>query len=210
MKLSKAQTQTITLVLIAGIVVSLSSAAYLWGRPLIEKSTTINDFAAAKRFILDLDSKIRDVANSGSGKLSVSAPSGGISVIPYDPGDPMNKSKNAVILEFVVSQPMIFNSSAPLETWSLEEVASYERDEPRIIMLTGEPFGQGYKLMISLHYRELDTGERPLRGYRIALSQGTSTGGNDVTVEFDRNVVEPAQAENNGDLVISYVKVSAV
>ncbi len=210
MRLIKAQTETITLVLIAGIVISLSSAAYLWGKPLMEKRATITDFSAAKSFMLNLDKKIKEVANSGSGRISLKAPNGNIRVVPYDPSDPMNKSKNSVVLEMVVSQPMILNASAPIDTWSLEEIGSYEKDSPRIIMLTGESFGTGYKLEMSMHYRELDTSERPFRGYRIALAQGATTSGRDVTVEFDRNVIEPGRADNNGDLLLSYVNVAAV
>jgi hypothetical protein len=208
MSFSKAQTEAITLVMIAGIVISLSGAAYIWGKPLMEKRATISEFAAARTFMLALDRDIRSVANSGSGKLSAAVPSGGLKVVPFDPDDPYNKDKNAVTLEFTVSQPMVFNSSAPIDTWNLEEFGSYERDEPRIIMLSSEATDIGYVMRMSMHYRELDTSERPYKGYRIALS-AAGTGGKEATVESDGSSLEAGQADNGGDLLISRVTVSS-
>ena len=58
----KGQVQAISLVLVAGIVMSLAGAAYFWGKPLMEKRSSMTDVATAEAFIIQLDKEIVDVA----------------------------------------------------------------------------------------------------------------------------------------------------
>lgn len=198
----KAQTQALSLVLIAGIVIAMIGLAYAWGMPLIQKRTTITEFSTAQNFILSLDSKITEIVNSGAGEFRLDIPSGFVRAIDYGASDPDN---NSIIMEFITNQPMIMNASQVLlKTTSFGEVGTYGESEPRIITLTGEGFGTGYKMEIKLHYRELDT---ETRGYKIALKPITSTGEKSVKLSFDKNVVQPGNASNGGDLVLTYVNV---
>ncbi|MFC2143859.1 hypothetical protein ACFLQO_00650 [Candidatus Aenigmatarchaeota archaeon] len=48
------QTQTLSLVLITGIVIAMIGMAYAWGMPLIQKRTTITEYSTAENFILEL------------------------------------------------------------------------------------------------------------------------------------------------------------
>jgi len=201
----KAQTQTLSVVLIAGIIIAMIGLAYAWGMPLIQKRTTITEFSAAENFILNLDNKITDIANSGAGEASLDIPSGFVKAIDYHASDPDN---NSIILEFTTEQPMIVNASRVLlKTSSFGEIGVYGESEPRIIVLTGEKFGTGYRMQIKLHYRELDT---ETRGYKIALNPITQTGGKRVKVSFDKNIVQPGNASNGGDLILTYVKIEPI
>ena len=198
----KAQTQALSLVLIAGIVIAMIGLAYAWGMPLIQKRTTITEFSTAQNFILTLDSKITEIVNSGVGEFRLDIPSGFVRVIDYGASDPDN---NSIIMEFITNQPMIMNASQVLlKTTSFGEVGTYGESEPRIITLTGEGFGTGYKMEIKLHYRELDT---KTKGYKIALKPTTLTGGKSVRLSFDRNLVQPGNASNGGDLILTYIKI---
>lgn len=198
----KAQTQALSVVLIAGIVIAMIGLAYAWGMPLIQKRTTITEFSTAQNFILNLDSKITEIANSGAGEFRLDIPNGFVRAIDYHASDPDN---NSIILEFITAQPMIMNASKVLlKTSSFGEVATYGESEPRVITMSGESFGTGYKIQIRLHYRELDT---ETKGYKIALNPTTTTGDKSIKLNFDKNVIQPENASHGGDLILTYIDV---
>lgn len=201
----KAQTQVLSVVLIAGIIVAMVGMAYAWGLPLIQKRTSITEFSSAQNFILRVDNKITDIANSGAGEARLEIPNGFMKALAYDASDPDN---NSVILEFITDQSMIVNASKVLlRTTSFGEVGTYGESEPRIITMTGEGFGTGHKMQIKLHYRELDT---TTKGYKIALNTITQSGKKTIKVSFDRNVVQQASASNGGDLVLTYINIELI
>lgn len=197
------QTQTLSVVLITGIVIAMIGLAYSWGMPLIQKRTSITEFSTAQNFILSLDNRITDIANSGAGGSRMDIPNGFIDVIGYDEMDPDN---NSIIMEFTTDQSMIANASSILiKTSSFGEVGTYGESEPRIITMTGDPLGTGYRMKIKLHYRELDS---DIKGYKIALNPISSQGGSkNIKLDFDKNLVIPGNASNNGDLVLTYIDV---
>ncbi len=204
--MKKAQTQTISVVLMTGIIISLAGAAYLWGKPLIEKRMTISDFTNALDFVLDLDKKIVDVVNSGSGSFEIDIPKGTLRVVPYGANDPDN---NSIIYEILVSQPIAYNASTILiKTESDDPVGMYGEAEPRIITLsTLSTGGNLYQLRFKIHYRELIT---KTKGYRIALDSVSKSGNKRITVTFDKKEIQPLQASNNGDLILNYVKITVI
>jgi hypothetical protein len=198
----KGQNQVLSIVLVAGIIIAMMGLAYAWGMPLIQKRTTITEFSSAEGFILNLNSKITGIANSGSGEVTLEIPNGNLRAIGYGDADPKN---NTIIMEFVTEQSMVINASTVLlKTTSFQEVGVYGESEPRIISLTGERFGTGNKMRISLHYRELDTNNR---GYKIALDPVTSSGNKKVKVSFIRNEVVEGGAKNGGDLILTHVNI---
>jgi hypothetical protein len=199
----KAQTQTLSVVLITGIVIAMIGLAYAWGMPLIQKRTSITEFSTAQNFILNLNNKITDIANSGAGVSEIDIPNGFIDVIGYDEVNPDN---NSIIMEFTTDQSMITNTSSILiKTGSFGEIGTYGESEPRIITMTGDAFGTGYRMRIKLHYRELDS---DIKGYKIALNPISSQGGSKkIKLNFGKNLVIPGNASNNGDLVLTYIDV---
>lgn len=206
---SKAQTEIITLVLVSGIVIGLVGVTYIWGLPLISKRTTLADFLAAEDFVVKLNDKIVDIANSGSGQATLTIPKGTIKVIPYGSSDPKN---NSLVLEIPVSQPLILGNSVVLKTNVLGENATYGEAEPRVINLSSQVYGQEYKLIFTLHFRELDTRNEPLRGYLISVQQGTATGNSQIVVSYAGTELNPGgkKAMNGGNLVLTKIKVDLI
>ncbi len=181
----KAQVQAISMVLMAGIVLGLAGAAYMWGAPMIEKRTTTTDVSIAQSFILELNERITDVARNG-GTKAVTIP--GISGSSVN----VNESGNEILYRFLTTQSMLGmgeNSVAiPIETQDTDPIGPYG-GSPRIIMLEGEPVENGgYLMTLRLKYRELQATEPP-KGYKIVLSEAPSlaesSAPSKVSVTFD-------------------------
>jgi len=200
----------ITIVLISGIVIGLVGVAYMWGIPLISKRTAVTDFLSAEDFAVKLNDKIVEIANSGSGEASLAIPKGLIRVKPYNPANLRDPDANSLVLEIIVSQPLILSDSVVLRTNVLGENATYGEAEPRIINLSSQASGSDYKLIFNLHFRELDTRNDPLKGYLIGVQQGTVTGNSQVMVSYAGTQVIPNGAANGGDIVLTKIKVDVV
>jgi hypothetical protein len=206
----KAQAEIITIVLISGIVISLVGVAYMWGIPLISKRTALTEFLAAEDFVVKLNDKIVDIANSGSGEATLTIPKGRIRVIACDTSDPRNPDKNSLVLETIVNQPLVLGNSVILKTNVLGENATYGEAEPRVINLSSQTFGSEYKLIFTLHFRELDTRNQPFRGYLIAVQEGAVTGTSQVTVSYAGTEIKPGASASGGDLVVTKIRVDLV
>jgi hypothetical protein len=170
--MSKAQVQAVSMVLIAGIILALAGAAYFWGRPMIEKRSTMTDISTAESFMLELDREITEVARSG-GIKAVN--------IPRIPGTSVrvNASGNELLLRFISSQPMLGagdkKASVPVETYDLDPVGPYG-GSPRIIILESEPIDSQFLMTLRLKYRPLETSSDPPKGYMIEIVDGGVTG----------------------------------
>jgi len=204
----KAQTQVISVVLLTGIIISLVGTAYMWGKPLIEKRTTLTEFSSAMDFILELDKRITDLANSGSGSFYVDIPKGILRVVGYNENDPDN---NSIIYEIPVSQPIAYNASTILlKTSSYDMIGMYGEAEPRIITLNVISNDDGgYTLRFKIYYRELDT---QTAGYQIALNPVATSNiaTQRLTVSFEKKETIPGGASNNGDLILTHMKAVGV
>ncbi|MEM5812606.1 MAG: hypothetical protein QW286_02705 [Candidatus Aenigmatarchaeota archaeon] len=202
----KAQTEVVTIVLITGIVITLVGSAYLWGLPLISKRTAVSDFLSAEDFVVKLDNKIVEIANSGSGEASlVISPKGLIRVYEHDESNPHN---NSVIFEIVSKQPLLQGGNeVVLKTNILGENATYGEGEPRIITLSSQPYGQDYKLIFKIHYRELDMKNYPYKGYKIAIERGTISGTSSIKISYSGTEVIPGGAMTGSDLILTKIRV---
>lgn len=205
----KAQS-VISIIIIAGMVVALIGVAYAWAVPMIEKRTTIADYTLAEGFMLELDEKIVDIANTGSGDALLEIPSGSLKVYGRGLSGDIN---NTVVLDFFARQPLITpGGNIPIETSSLDHIGEYGKAEPRIIMLSGSGGSGNFHLNLSMRYRELRSSTN---GYLIALCPSTSSGNCDGTTEgadevrvyYDHSAVEPRGQLEGGDLKITYIGI---
>jgi hypothetical protein len=206
----KGQVNAISIILVTGILVSLVGTAYFWGIPLIEKRSTITQFTTAEGFMKKLDNRIVEIANSNSGQETLDIPFGGITVVPYQPGE----DSNYIIFEFVVNQPLVLNSSIIyLEEATFEDVTSdvgvFGVSSPGLISMQSEPIGGQYKMIIKLQYRELDS-DKPKKGYKIVLNGIKKRGNSKISLSYDRREVLEGQASNGGDLILTYINVEVV
>lgn len=207
----KGQVSVISIILISGIVIALVGTAYMWGVPLIEKRSVVTEFQTAQNFMLSLSDRIVDMANSGAGRESLNVPSGLIRVIPHSSSDPDN---NSIILEFGVSQPMVFNQTPVyLGGATFEDVISdtgtYGVSSPGVVSMTSVKDPAGYIIKIKLHFRELDTKTVPQRGYKVLIDTPTNsmeTGTSMATISFVKTETQQnACCGNAGPLVASTI-----
>jgi hypothetical protein len=207
----RAQTNIISLVIIAGIIIALVGAAYVWAIPLIEKRTTLTEYDTIEGFMLELDKSIVDIANSGSGAVSLQLPRGILSLRPFSYSGGAN---NTITLDFFVSQPLILEgASIPIKTSSLDYTGEYGKTEPRVIALSRMDDDDRVHLNISMRYRELRSSTP--KGYVIALCpvtgfescQGEISGGNEVTVSYGETVVVPRSLADGGDLTMTKIRI---
>jgi len=226
MKAFSGQVQSISLVIVSGIVIALVGVAYFWGMPLIEKRTTVTEVKSAKSFISELNEKLTELVKTGAGRAEIDVPNKLIRLVPADSTDPEN---NSIIMEFVVDQPMIYpNTTVYLKDFGCEKekdgptfikefttcVGLYGTNSPDIISLKEIADVEGKFIMkIKLHYRELDTEER---GYKIQLCPAKTdcetpqTGKSKIRLSFNKNIILPNAAANGKDLVATYINVELV
>jgi hypothetical protein len=201
--MKRAQAQAVTLVLISGIVIALAGAAYMWGKPMIEKRTTITQFTSAVGFMEELDKKIVNLARScvtpGACEESLKLPISGM--ISVEPGN------NTITYEFVITQPLVTEGEVPINTGNTGEVASYG-EKPGVIIMKGGKTDEAYKLVFTLHYRELYN-EGQGKGYRIKL-EGSGTGTNKILITYSGTETLSDQGWYGGDLVLSKMGIQAV
>ncbi len=204
----RAQISMISVVIITGIIIALIGVAYTWAVPMIEKRIAITDYELMEGFMLELNDKIVDIANTGSGEARIEIPRGILEVRGCEFNSEVN---NTIILDFYVSQPiMTEGGSVPIETSSLDYIGEYGKTEPRIILLSRSSDEMYTHLNISMRYRELRSSTP--KGYIIALCPSTGCsgrvfGGNDVMVSFDKSVVESRDPFEGGDLTTIYITV---
>ena len=208
----KAQTNVISLVIIAGMVIALVGSAYVWAVPLIEKRATVTEYDVVERFMLELNEKIVDIANTGSGTTSLEIPRGVLTVMPHNYPDGI--VNNTISMDFFVSQPIIMEGSVvPVRTSSLDYVGEYGKTEPRIITLSRSPGSSQVNLIMNMTYRELRS--TTPKGYLIALCPATDfvacdtgmSGRGEVTVSYGETSVVPRNPEDGGDLTLTKLRI---
>jgi hypothetical protein len=199
----KAQVQAISLILVTGIVVSLAGAAYFWGKPLMDKRTTMTDVSTAETFILRLNDIVLDVARN-RGEKSVNVPPLSASYILVNTSD----GGNEFVYRFVVTQSMLEMGTQtkpiPIETRHEEPVGTYG-ESPRIITLEGDVSEAQYLMTLRLKYRELDTDTPVPKGYKIVLNDEGRAGNQKITVSYGGT--ETGVADNGGDLLKTIIDV---
>lgn len=177
----KAQVQAISLLLITGIVLSLAGAAYFWGKPIIEKRSTITDIATAESFMLQLNDLIVDVARN-KGEKSLNIPSLASASL-Y-----VNESENGIAFRFLSNQPMLAiddkSVPVPIQSKHIEPIGVYG-ESPRVITLESRAFETAFLMVMKVLYRELHTKSVPQMGYKIVVISAGKTGNNKVTVSYD-------------------------
>jgi hypothetical protein len=191
----RGQTTVVSIVILAGIIITLVGAAYMWSVPLLNKGETQTTFQTALDFAMGLNQKIVDMANTGGGEESLDIPLGSVKVVPYNSSDPRN---NSIMLQFLVSQPLAFNSSKTyLGGASFLDVTDpstgiFGESQPSIISLEVEPLGTGYVATIQILFRKLVTKTAPVKTREIVLNSDSPdqilTGKNKITFAFDRNI----------------------
>ncbi len=210
----RGQSNVISLVIIAGIVIGLVGASYVWAVPLIEKRTTVSEYELVEQFVTELYREIVDIANTGSGSSTIDIPKGILELRPFSFA---GEGNNTLTLDFYVSQPvMLEGGSVPIKTSSLDYVGEYGTAEPRILMLSRYPEKKPVHLNMTMRFRELRS-DTP-KGYVIALCpesdyvacQSDVSGSRAVTVSYGETYVIPRSPIEGGELTVTKISVEAV
>jgi len=194
------QMQALSIVLLTIVIMSLVGMAYMWAVPIIERNAGITDYSLVERFVLDLNDKILDLANSGAGEYVLDIPTG---LLRIEGVDYAGSDNNSVMFDFFASIDMICNNTGcsfiisgveiPIETDNTSYTGTYGENEPRVITLTGEDSGSGKQLTAKIFYRELAGSSH---NYRIAVCPDTGcdtaiNGTGRVMLEFDKRTEDP-------------------
>jgi len=191
----RGQTNIISIIIIAGIIVALVGVAYSWSIPLLSKGEAQTTFQTATDFILALNKQIVDIANSGGGEGSLDIPLGQVQIIPFGSNDPRN---NSIIYQFTVPQPLALNSSKTyIGGASYVDIANptkgiFGESTPTIVSLEVNPQGTAYVATVQIVFRELVSKSPAIKGREIVLNQNTPnqilTGKSKITFAFNRNI----------------------
>jgi hypothetical protein len=202
----RGQVETITIVLIAGIIISLAGAAYFWGRPMMEKRSTLADVSNAKSFIVQLDKDIVETARSGGTRTLT---------IPMVSGSSfrINATGNEILYRFVATQAVLdvaegATVSVPVETFDEAPIGLYG-GSPRIITLEATRSNGEYVMTLRLKYRELRS-DVP-RGYEIVLQDGgssTTASPSSVSMFFAGTETESRGSSDGGELTKTLIRVT--
>jgi hypothetical protein len=204
----KAQSEAITLVLVTGIIIALVGSAYMWGKPMIDKRSIVTQFASATKFMEDLNAKIVNMA----GTCSFEGACEETLSLPVPGGITLDEATNSLIYTFPVTQPLILGGGEVLFNTADNNTVARYGETPGVISLRGERDGSGnYNLIFRLRYRELDSQE-PWKGYKIQLvrSGQITTGASKILLSYAGPQTQQGAAYNNGDLVLSRIKVQPV
>jgi hypothetical protein len=205
----RGQAQIVSIIMVIGIIVVLTSATYFWGKPLIDKRVMITQLATLQEFAKRLDVKITEMARSCTGFCdeTISVPPGSfVSVYAHDDPGPDN---NSIVLEFAINYMMMGNTTVPLNTNVLNEVAPYGETNS-VITMRQDLRGYQYIITFKIHYRELDTRAFPKEGYRITLEPEALAGHQRITLSFGGTTVTPDGAANSGPLTETAIKIQTI
>jgi hypothetical protein len=161
----RGQVQLITALLLVGIIITLVIAAYIWGKPLIQKQHDLVKIDNAERFMDDLNSKIQSVARHGGREIMRVNLPGELRII--EGGKINNRLINDTIsLKLTTTAGVIATDKtivlAGLDTSMTKPIG----EEAGILTAFAEELDGKYEINMSLRYRYLLT---PERAYKIDL-----------------------------------------
>ncbi|NOX71975.1 MAG: hypothetical protein GXO64_04750 [Candidatus Micrarchaeota archaeon] len=147
------QTEILSVVIMAGIVIALVGAAYMWGSPMMEKRSIQTKYASAEKFMSMLNDKITEIATTcatpGGCTYTVDMPQIEAASMTFD------NDANTIFFRFPSNQKMLENEKTPINTPYTDDPADYGTAPPGVLMASGVMQDDAYLIQISLKYREL-------------------------------------------------------
>jgi hypothetical protein len=181
--------ETISVILITGILLGLVGSVYLWGVPLIEKNTDISVLENAEEFMNNLDAKIKNVATHG-GREQIEIPLGRVY---FDADIDLNVDTKNTIYDSGAWVSLGRNScTKPDGVWGV--------DNQDVLCVLSQEVGEEYKTGYRLRYIDLVLGAKK---YKIELVGEKDTGKEDNII-----VIEGLGTETAGDYVKTKVSIS--
>ncbi len=181
--------ETISVILITGILLGLVGSVYLWGVPLIEKNTDVSRLESAEGFMNNLNEKIKNVATHG-GREQIRIPLGRVYF------------ESNIDLS-VETKNTIYDSGAWISLGKNEctkEEGTWGVDDQDVLCVLSQEIGDEYDTGYKLRYINLTLGTKK---YKIELVGNRDTGKEDNII-----VIEGAGTDRVGEYVKTLVSVS--
>lgn len=193
---TKGQAELVTVVLLTGIMISLVSAAYFWGMPLIEKQKDRTKINRVEGFFRDLNSAIKEVAGGeGKKKLTVDVPG---QLMFHDRRPP---KRDSIAVNFSTQGSLMVPNQTIYLTGGEEENVSANK-EAGVITAFSSPRDGEYEVSMRLHYRILEFSDKEKNLIDLNnLGRGTA-GNREVTI-----TVEDAEDRETGKIYVNRVNV---
>lgn len=203
--MKKLQTQILSLIIMAGIVMGLVGVAYIWGAPMIEKRTVYTQYTSAEKFVTDLNRKITDLASTcttaGGCTHTMNIPEIESSSIVFD------NTENTIYYQFPAAQKMLTEDEVAINTPYIDDIADYGTAPPGIIRAGGTMDGNTYIIRFSIKYRELEDKESGV-SYRIDIN-GANSGKDKIIMTYGgtTNEIDPF---DGSEITISNIELKVI
>jgi hypothetical protein len=181
--------ETISVILITGILIGMVGSVYIWGIPLIEKNRDISLLEGAEEFMNNLNEKIKNVATHG-GREQVEIPLGRIY---FDSNIKLKAETKNTIYDIGAWISLGENEcTKDIGTWGVDDQA--------VLCVLSEEIGEEYETNYRLDYINLTLG---IKTYKIELVGDRDTGKEDNVV-----VIERVGTDKKGDCIKTLVSIS--
>jgi hypothetical protein len=199
----KGQQQAVSAILITGILIAVVGSVYFWGIPLIQKNKDISLLESSEVFILNVNNKIKDIANHG-GKDMIAITTPGI--LKFDGENiTLEIDTTGSIYDVNAMIPLSKNScTLPNGVWGV--------DNPEVICIITQCTGSGkcenYHTIYKLNYIRLDV-EPGIKSYQLELTGNKDYGGehNYIQIENKGTTEETAEGRN---LISTKIAISII
>ncbi|RLJ02859.1 MAG: hypothetical protein DRP11_02480 [Candidatus Aenigmatarchaeota archaeon] len=160
-----------------GIMVTLVTGAYLWGKPLVEKQTDTVKIDNAVSLMKEINEKIIEVArHGGKERLRLNVP-GEFRIVENDIND-------TIEMKFKVSGTTISTGNDIVLVGGSNNTEGVVGDEPGIVTIRADPLDGSYEITLKVFYRLLSAGSNEF--YKIDL---ISSGRNHIENNRDFDIV---------------------
>lgn len=206
----KAQTELVAYMLVAAIIIFSTGVAYMWGVPVIEKSSSNSKIKAAQSQLTNINEEISNVLLNG-GQTNV--------ILNIDGELKIDEKTNSFYYSFkspvthITSEEWIPVSGSNM--WGVngtpEETGAGRMgiDDPGVLLARAHPTGDEYFITFRLAYRELDdlttTGGKKVK--LVIKGNGAASGKSTLLIRSDEAYVD-GDAVYGGDLVIIPIELA--
>ena len=156
-KSRKAQTEIVSYLIVAGIIVFSTGIAYMWGGPVIEKSSSNSKIKIAQSQLVRIDEKISNILLNG-GQTNV--------VLNIDGELRIEEASNSIYYSFKIPSAHITSREwVPVydsNMWGVSQTDEEQgagrlgKEENGVLVVKSQPTGDGHIITFRLAYRELD------------------------------------------------------
>ena len=187
----KGQHEVLTPVLLTGILVAIVGSVYLWGLPLIQKNKDIAVLQQVENFVMNLNEKIKEVANTqGKEEVKINVPA----MVSF------NSTENSITVEVKTKGTIYSVGRIYFVRNDNEFEGTWGKDDAGVIYVDTTDLDGEYLQKYTLKYRRLNA---PNKKYRISL-----VGEDKVVGENHVIVIEYKGVEEEGNLVTTFVEIT--